>query len=304
MSLTVPDSFFVSPAVNARRRLHRRSSCSSIPRSVSACSSVWDFDRSSEDLRIPATRGEVETYMAPLLRGLQGFREAPDEAAEQVSASHPNGFDSRTKSPACDDSLSENLSNYHFDISGDDHNSPERPNPSNNNVTREHSPPSSHFDPPVIRKSQVDRPVRRHVLPSQTPPRPGLRPLLLVETIRQNPPSTGTLPLQVDRSKKRQESGSSPQRTPPADPPSVRSPARPIHRAVTQVNLREAYKRASPHLDKTGQTRINPIARALPLCPLPEITQKEVLAQTSTALYRVLNSLGTTGSPYYHTISD
>ncbi|KAH9037959.1 hypothetical protein EDB84DRAFT_1560480 [Lactarius hengduanensis] len=270
MSLAAPDSLLVPPAANARRRLHRRSSCSSIPRSVSACSSVWAFDLSSEDLRVPADPGEVETYMAPLFRGL--------ETAKPVSASHPDGFNSRTKSPPCDDSCSENLSNYHFDIAGSDHDSSEQPNPSEINP----SPPApSQQVPPVVPKPQSDRPVRRQPLPAQAPPVPVFpRPLVLVEAIKQDPQITGTRPLRIDRSKKRQElggGGGGSQRTPRADAPYVRPPARSIHRAATQVNLREAYRRASPHsADRVGQTRLIPVARPPPLGPLPEIPDSSV----------------------------
>ncbi|KAI9465199.1 hypothetical protein BJY52DRAFT_1245691 [Lactarius psammicola] len=187
---------------NARRRLHRRSSCSSIPRSVSACSSV-------------------EAYMAPLFRGLEGLREARDEATEQ---------------DVCDPSI------------------------------------RSQFWSRVTSLRAIE-PFRGQPLPGTTPPVPGLpRPLVLAEVVRQDPPSTGTRPLRIDRSKKRQEQGGGPQRTPRADAPYVRPPARTIYRAATQVNLREAYRRASPHsADKAGQTRHIPVARPPPLGPLPEI---------------------------------
>ncbi|KAH9006259.1 hypothetical protein EDB86DRAFT_3070284 [Lactarius hatsudake] len=183
MSLAAPDSLLVPPAANARRRLHRRSSCSSIPRSVSACSSVWAFDLSSEDLRVPADSGEVET---------------------PVSTTHPDGFDSRAKSPPCDDSCSESLSNYHFDIAGQDHDSSEQPNPPEINPSLERAPAPSQQVPPVI------------------PPAPAFpRPLVLVEAVRPDPPITGTRPLRIDRSKKRQELGGDggSQRTPRADAP-------------------------------------------------------------------------------------
>ncbi|KAH9072750.1 hypothetical protein EDB83DRAFT_125202 [Lactarius deliciosus] len=265
MTLAAPDSLLVPPAANARRRLHRRSSCSSIPRSVSACSSVWAFDLSSEDLRVPADPGEVETYMAPLFRGLEGLREAHDETANP---------------PPCDDSRSENLSNYHFDIAGQDHDSSEQQNPSEINPSLERAPAPSQQVPPVVPKPQSDRPVRRQPLPAQTPPVPTFpRPLVLVEAVRQDPPITGTRPLRIDRSKKRQElgGGGGSQRTPRVDAPYVRPPARSIHRAATQVNLREAYRRASPHsADRVGQTRLIPVARPPPLGPLPEVPDSSV----------------------------
>ncbi|KAH9175045.1 hypothetical protein EDB89DRAFT_434559 [Lactarius sanguifluus] len=279
MSLAAPDSLLVPPAVNARRRLHRRSSCSSIPRSVSAQS--WAFDLSSEDLRVPADPGEVEVYMAPLFRGPEGLREAHDETAKPVFATHPDGFDSRAKSSHCDDSCSENLSNYHFDIAGQDHDYSEQLNPSEINPSLERSPAPSQQVPSVVPKPQSDRPVRRQPLPAQTPPVPAFpRPLVLVEAARQDPPITGTRPLRIDRSKKRQElggSGGGSQRTPRADAPYVRPPARSIHRAATQVNLREAYRRASPHsADRVGQTRLIPVARPPPLGPLPEVPDSSV----------------------------
>lgn len=274
MSLAVPDSLLVPPTANARRHLHRRSSCPSIPRSVSACSSVWAFDTSSEDLRVPADRGEVETYMAPLFRGLEGFREAHDEATGQVSPTYPDGFNSSAKSPHYDDSLSENLSNYQFDIAEYDHIS-EKPEA---NPSREQSPaPSRHNPPVVLPKPQSDRLGQEQFLPSQTPPVPGhLRPPEFAEAVRQDLPSTGTRPLRIDRSKKRQEPGGGPQRTQRADAPYVRPSARPIHRAATQVNLREAYRRASPQSGRAAQIRLIPVARPPPLYPLPEIPHGSV----------------------------
>ncbi|KAF8262195.1 hypothetical protein EI94DRAFT_719445 [Lactarius quietus] len=256
MSLAAPDSLPVPPAAHARRRLHRRSSCSSIPRSVSTCSSVWGFDASSE---------EVEAYMAPLFRGLEG---TPDEAAEPVSATHSDDSSSTVKAPRDDDTLSENLSNYHFDIASDENNSAEQANPSatEDSLSQEQSPAPTpaQEDPPVVPKP--DRPARLHPLPSQTPPVPGqLRPLVLAEAARQDLPVTGTRPLRIDRSKKqRQEQGGTPQRPPRADAPYARPPARPIHRAATQVNLREAYKRASPHSARAAQARFIPAARPPP----------------------------------------
>ncbi|KAI9441547.1 hypothetical protein H4582DRAFT_2073722 [Lactarius indigo] len=275
MSLAVPDSLLVPPAVNARRRLHRRSSCSSIPRSVSACSSVWAFDLSSEDLRVPADPGEVEMYMAPLFRGLEGLREAHDEPSEPASVAHRDGVNYGAKSSHYDDSRSENLSNYQFDIAGQDHESSEQPSTSEAAPSRERSPAPFQRDPPVIPKQpRSDHLAREQPLPVQTPPVPAFpRPLLLVEAVRQDPPITGTRPLRIDRSKKRQELGAGgPQRAPRADAPYVRPPARSIHRAATQVNLREAYRRASPHsADRVGQARLIPVARPPPLGPLPEI---------------------------------
>jgi hypothetical protein len=275
MSLAVSDSL-VPPAV--RRRLHRRSSCPSIPRSVSVCSSVWAFNTSSE---------ELETYMAPLFRGLEGFRDAHDEGAKLVTTTHPDDFNSTAaKTPHYDDSLSENLSNYHFDITGHDHNGSEEPNPSEANHSREQSPAPSRPDPPVVPKPQTDRPARQQALPSQIPlvPAPP-RPLVLAEAVRQDLPSTGTRPLRIDHSKKRQELGGGPQRTPRVDVPYVRPSARPIHRAATQVNLREAYRRASPHSGKVAQTRLIPVARPPPLGPLPEIPSVNKVLTDVRCLY-------------------
>ncbi|KAH9042816.1 hypothetical protein EDB85DRAFT_2285828 [Lactarius pseudohatsudake] len=250
MSLAAPDSLLVPPAVNARRRLHRRSSCSSIPRSVSACSSVWAFDLSSEDLRVPADPGEVETYMAPLFRGLETAKPVePFKLPLRLSLARTMIAQSNRTLPRINPSL-------------------------------ERSPAPSQQVPPVVPKPQLDRPVRRQPLPAQAPPVPVFpRPLVLVEAVRQDPPITGTRPLRIDRSKKRPElgGGGGSQRTPRADAPYVRPPARSIHRAATQVNLREAYRRASPHsADRVGQTRLIPLARPPPLGPLPEIPDSSV----------------------------
>ena len=262
MSLAVPGSLLVPPTLNARRRLHRRSSCSSIPRSVSGCSSVWGFDSSEE----------VETYMAPLFRGLEG---AHDEATELVSATRPDDSNSSAETPECD---SESLSDYHFDIAGDDHISSEQPNPSaiKPNPVAEPSPAPVRDDPPVIPepKENLNRPVRQQSISSQAPPvPPRLRPpLVLAEAARQDLPFTGTRPLRIDRSKKRQEQGGGPQRPSRTDaPPYVRPSVRPIHRAATQANLREAYRRASPQSARAAQARHIPVARPPPLGPLPEI---------------------------------
>lgn len=276
MSLAVSDSL-LSSAVNARRRLHRRSSCPSIPRSVSTCSSVWGFDPSC---------GEVETYMAPLFRGLEG---AQEETAKPISANQPDDFKPREKSPPDDDAVSENLSNYHFDIDGDEHNSSEQPDPSATEANQ--SPAPVRDDPPVTPKPQVDRPARPRPLLLQTPPVPGqLRPLVLAEAAIKDVPITGTRPLRIDRSKKRQEQSSVPQRPPRADVLYMRPPVRPIHRAATQVNLREAYRRASPHSARTVQTRHIPIARPPPFGPLPEIPNvNKVLTDNRCCVCRLLN---------------
>jgi hypothetical protein len=281
MSLTAPDSLLVPPALNARRRLHRRSSCSSIPRSVSACSSVWGFDSSEE----------VETYMAPLFRGLEG---AHDEATEPVSATRPDDSNSSAKLPEYD---SESLSDYHFDIAGEDHIGSEQPNPSatNANPATEPSPEPVRHDPPVIPKPTVSRPARQQSISSQAPPvPPRLRPPLVpAEAAKQDLPFTGTRPLRIDRSKKRQEQGGGPQRPSRTDAlPYVRPSVRPIHRAATQANLREAYRRASPHSAKTAQTRHIPVARPPPLGPLPEIPgAKKVLTKHPLLVCRLLSFL-------------
>jgi hypothetical protein len=216
-------------------------------------------------------------YMAPLFRGVEG---AQEETEEPISANQPDDLTPRAKTSHDDDAVSENLSDYHFDIDGDEHNSSEQPNPSATEAdpAQEESPAPVRDDPPITPKPpQVDRPARPRPLLIQTPLPPGqLRPLELVEAIIHDVPITGTRPLRIDRSKKkRQEQGSVPPRPPRADVlyvrPPVRPPVRPIHRAATQVNLREAYRRASPHTARIAQTRHIPIARPPPFGPLPEV---------------------------------
>lgn len=298
MSLVASDSLY-SSAVHARRRLHRRSSCSSIPRSVSTCSSVWGFD---------ASCGEVETYMAPLFRGLEG---AHEETAEPVTANQPDDFEPRDKSPHEDDALSENLSNYHFDIVGDEHNSSEQPNASAiEAITFQEQSPGPVLDdppPPITPKPHVDRPGRpRPLLLPTLPAVPG--PVELVEAVIHDRPITGTRPLRIDRSKKRQEQGSVPPPRPPrADVLYVRPPVRPIHRAATQVNLREAYRRGSPHSARTVQTRHIPISRPPPFGPLPEVPNvNKVLTNNCYFVCRLLNIYfwRATAGPCCYVISD
>jgi hypothetical protein len=297
MSLAASDSLLVPPALNARRRLHRRSSCPSIPRSVSACSSVWGFDRVAKRWKRtwPLCSADSKEHMTKPQS--QCLRPSPDDS------------NSSAKLPEYD---SESLSDYHFRHRwrGPYWLGATEPFRNQCHPATEPSPEPVRHDPPVIPKPTVSRPARQQSISSQAPPvPPRLRPPLVpAEAAKQDLPFTGTRPLRIDRSKKRQEQGGGPQRPSRTDVlPYVRPSVRPIHRAATQVNLREAYRRASPHSAKTAQTRHIPVARPPPLGPLPEIPgAKKVLTEHPLLVCRLLSSffLRTTGGPCCYIISD
>lgn len=246
MSLTVPGSLFASRdnlPINVHHRLHRRSSCPSIPRSVSICSSINALDSSSEDLRNPVECGEIDIYKSPLFRDLGVIGEAHDEAARQVSAMPTGDFTLSAEAICCDNNLSDSLSNYQFVITGHE-DVPEPPKASEDYPRKQPLIPNP--SPPVVPNKpsnlKISQPLPpRHFSPSLKHSLPSVPPMVTGPTI---PPSTGTRPLQIDRSRKRQESSSTRQRTAGADAQYVQPLAKPIRRAATQANLRETYRRA------------------------------------------------------------
>jgi hypothetical protein len=222
MSLAVRDSHFPSLhnlPVNTRRTLHRRSSCSSIPRTVSICSTGWGFNLSSEDSRSPAYFRE-ETYMSPLLRGLEGIG-ATHNAEEQMTI-FPENFTPDIKATHDDDSLS----NYSFDI-----------------TEREREPP----------KASEGTKESLHPLPA-VPALDISPPPLPPKATRPIPLRKGTQPFHIDRSKDRRPFANRPQAV-DAEVPYGRPSARPIYRAVTQANLRDAYRKANPLAEQTVPAR-------------------------------------------------
>jgi hypothetical protein len=238
MSLVVRDSHFPSLhnlPVSTRRTLHRRSSCSSIPRTVSIYSTGWGLNLSSEDTRNSAYFHE-ETYLSPLFRGLEGSG-ATHEAEEQMTILLEDFTLADAKATRDDDSLS----NYSFDIAEQER---EPPKTSKGNIPREKSP----------------APAQRNMtfrLGTQLGTKESLHPLPAVPTLDVSPPPlppkptkpishiTGTQPFHIDRSKDRRQFANRPQAV-HAQVPYERPPARPIYRAATQANLRDAYRRASP----------------------------------------------------------
>jgi len=263
---------------SARRGLHRRSSCPSIPRSVSVCSSVLTFDSSSEDLRNPGDDIEADIFMSPLFRGHRESREASEEAVEEVSDSDTpiEDFTPRSKAIHYDNRLSENLSNYHFDITG---HVPESPKASEGNP-EEQSPTPTHLTSPLVlnKRSNAEAshplPPPRHSSPTLEDPPPPVPPR---KTRQMVPPNTGTRPLQIGRSKKRQESSGTPQWLSRADVQYDSEPpfAKPILRTATQVDLHGAYRGASPLADRKvrarGVTPVMPSSR--PKIPSPNATE-------------------------------
>jgi hypothetical protein len=250
MSLAVRDSHFPSLynlPVNTRRTLHRRSSCSSIPRTVSICSTGWGFNLSSEDSRNPAYFLE-ETYMSPLFRGLEGSG-ATHKAEEQMTIL-PENCTPDVKATHDDDSLSDSLSNYSFDITEQER---EPPKSSEGNTPREKSPAPVHRNLPFRLGTQLGTKESLHPLPAVPALEISPPPLPPKET-RLIPPRTGTQPFHIDRSKDRRQFANRPQAV-HAGVPYGRPPARPIYKAATQANLRDAYRRASPLVEQTLPAR-------------------------------------------------
>jgi hypothetical protein len=278
MPLAAPFTPLEQLPASARRRLHRQSSCPSIPRSVSVCSSVLTFDSSSEDLRNPGDDIETDIFMSPLFRGHRGSREANEEAIEVSDSDTPTkDFTPRSKAIHYDDRLSESLSNYHFDITG---HVPESPKASEGNP-EERPPTPTHPTSPLVLKKKLNAeashplpPPPRHSSPTldNSPP-----PVPPTKTRQMVPPNTGTLPLQIDRSKKRQESSRTPQRLPRADVQYDSEPpvAKPILRTATQVDLRGAYRGATSLAErKVRARRVTPVTPSLrPKIPSPNATE-------------------------------
>jgi hypothetical protein len=279
MPLAIQAPPFAPLEQSARRRLHRRSSCPSIPRSVSICSSVVIFDSSSEDLRNPADDIEADIFMSPLFRGHGGSGEANEEAAEVSDSDTPTeDFTPRSKAIHYDDRLSESLSNYHFDIMG---HVPESESPkASEGGPGEQSPTPTHLISPLVLKKKSNAEAS-HPLPPPRQSSPTLEdsppPVPPRKTRQMVPPNTGTRPLQIDRSKKRQESPRTPQRLPRADVQYNSEPplAKPILRTATQVDLRGAYRGASPLAERKVRARgvapVMPSSR--PKIPSPNATE-------------------------------
>lgn len=257
-------SFDESPAGH-RRKLHRRSSCPSIPRSVSACSSIYAIDFSSEDSSVSTDCGEVEIYMSPLFRGLGGIGEGHDEAPEMMFATPTGGFTPRGGAIDSDDSLSDSLSNYQFDITGHDH-MPEPTKASKAELSTTQSSTPTHprslmaSDKPLkLKASQLFSPrdpsPDPEDLPPPVPPKP-TRPIMVT-----------TRPLKIDHSRKRTGPAVTSQRNPRADAQNVEPMSKPIPRATTHINLREVYRRDRSLAERKVTSR--GVTPAMPSYPYP-----------------------------------
>ena len=276
MSLVVPDPVFTPldklPPSALRRRLHRRSSCPSIPRSVSIYSSAFDFDSSSEDLSHSGACGDWDVYMSPLFRGAEGS-EGDTEDTEGASDTPTEGSTPRTQSISCDDRLSESLSDYNFDITGHEH-ALESPKASEGNHGGQSLMPVPFDPPPVQNKTPSLYPEASQPLP---PPRyftpsldefPPVPPLKIKHLL---PPNAATRPLQIDRSKPRQKSSRTPQPPPPTDVQYKDRPPRPLKsilRTTTHVDLRGTYRTAG----SLSERRVHP-RDVIPVVPSPVHTR-------------------------------
>ena len=280
-----------------RRQLYRRSSCPSIPRSVSACSSIYAIDFSGQFSTVPTDCGDVGIYMSPLFRGLGGIGEEHGDVAELMSAARNGGFTPRAEEAIdFDDSLSDSLSNYQFDISGHDLFIEPTKASKSNPLTEQSSTSTSHTthsrslmtpDTPLKPKaSQLFYPPRdpspspEHLAPSvppkpskQRPPRP-TRPIIPMDT-------DTTRPLKIDRSRKRTGPCVASQRTPRAEAQNVAPTLKPISRATTHINLREAYRRDRPLAEQRVLTR--GVRPAMPPYPYPHAkTPDQNVTQVNT----------------------
>lgn len=284
--------------------LHRRSSCPSYPRSVSASSSFSAFDSSSEDKR---DHDDAERYMSPLFRrGLGGLGEPAGEAVDQVPATSTGVFVPGEKAIDCDDSVFDSLSNYQFDIIGHDH-IPEPTEVSEAKPSMEQSSTPAHPrslpvpNRPFNSKASQPLPPLPDSLPHLPPsvPPKATRPIV--------PLSTGTRPLQIDRSKKRTGPPNTSQRTPRADSQHAPLTSKPISRATTHANLRDAYKRGSPLAERKVPTRggvpVMPSHRhpAHPEAPSQNVSQVMSNPHLIFYLHRA-NSSHSTANPHLHAI--
>jgi hypothetical protein len=283
MPLAVQGSHFTSfdeLPTGHRRKLHRRSSCPSIPRSVSACSSIYVIDFSGEFSSAPTDCGDVEIYMSPLFRGLGGIGEEHGEAAELMSATPTGGFTPRAEAIDCDDSLSDSLSNYEFDITGHDLiPDPEPTKASKAKLSTEQSSTPTHPrsliapDKPLKPKASQLFPPRdpspspEHFPPSVPPMPTRQRPPKPTRPLPMDPDTTR--PLKIDRSRKRTGPSVTSQRTPGAEAQNVAPTSKPILRATTHVNLREAYRRDRLLTEQKVPTR--GVRPAMPSHPYPHI---------------------------------
>ncbi|KAI0295265.1 hypothetical protein BC826DRAFT_968514 [Russula brevipes] len=265
MPLAVPGSLFASldkvPS-GTFHTLHRRSSCSSIPR---------------EDLRIRADCGEVEIYMSPLFGGRGEFGVAHGQVTKRVSAAPIDDFTPRAQATEYDDGISESLSDYQFDITGHEdgpelHQTSEDNPPMAQSSTLTHlnsllamtKPPNPEVSQPLPRPRQLSS--NREHSPLPVPP---------IATKPTIPSNTGTRPLQINRSKKHQEPSVTPQRpqrAPRIDVQPGPLSTRPIQRATTHANLRETYRDANA----LAERKQVPVATLFPtgLIPLERAADK------------------------------
>jgi len=165
--------------------------------------------------------------MSPLFRSLGGIGEEHGEMAELMPATSTGAFTPSTEATDCDDSLSDSLSNYQFDITSHDL-LPETTTPSKANLSTEQSSTSAH-------------PMK----------------------------SSTTRPLKIDRSRKRTGPSVPSQRSPRAETQNVVPTSKPISRAATHANLREAYRRDRGLVERKVPTRPGGITPAMPPYPRP-----------------------------------
>ena len=210
--------------------------------------------------------------MSPLFRGLGGIGEENGEMAELMPATSTGAFTPSAEVTDCDDSLSDSLSNYQFDITGHDL-LPEPTKPSKAKLSTEQSskptqsrplkapekplkPKASRLFPP-----SRDPPPSPEHLPPSMPPKP-TRPIVPIK-------SSTTRPLKIDRSRKRTGPSVPSQRSPRAETQNVVPTSKPISRAATHANLREAYRRDRGLVERKVPTRPGGITPAMPPYPRP-----------------------------------
>ena len=312
MPLALPGSHLTSfdelPAGH-RRILNRRSSCPSIPRTISVCRSIRALDLGGEDPSVLMDWGDAEMYKSPLFRGLGGFGEEHGDAARRVSpTSTGGGFTPEAKAIDCDDSDSASLSNYQFDLTGHVR-VPEPTKASKGKLSREQSSTLAHLRPPRVPDKSLNRKASRPLLPPRVPS-PGLQhfpPSVPPKDTRPIAPVTGTRPLQIDHSKKRTGSSSTYQRDPRADAQHVPPIPKPISRATTHVNLREAYRKGSPLAERKvparGVPTKPPHPHPHPKTPNQNITQVIPNHHLTSVLHHA-NSPHSTANPYPHAVSN
>jgi hypothetical protein len=155
-------------------------------------------------------------------------------------------------------------------------------------------PKASQLFPPP----RVPSPSPERYAPS-VPPKP-TRPIIPMK-------SGPTRPLKIDRSRKGTGPSATSQRIPRAEAQNVAPTAKPISRATTHVNLREAYRRDRPLAERKMPTRgVRPAmpSHPYPHAETPDRNVTQVNTQPSLNTLHRTDASHFTANTYPHTVSN